>query len=214
MAATQPLPGIPVLATGTRPITGLVLAGGRGSRMQGADKGLQLLHGRPLVGWVIERLAPQVGELLVNANRNLARYAAFGARVVPDAIEGHAGPLAGLQRGLMEASHDLVAAVPCDAPRLPLDLVARLARPLDDSGVDAAYARAGGRDQPVFCVLRRRLLPQLTAFIEDGGRKVEAWFATLRAVAVDFEQEADFANLNTPEELRQAALDWPPAARG
>jgi molybdenum cofactor guanylyltransferase len=184
-------------------ITGLILAGGLGTRMGGADKGLQLLHGRPLIAWVLERLAPQVGEVLINANRNLARYSQFGPRVVPDILAGQAGPLAGLHRGLMEASGSLVAMVPCDAPDFPQDLVSRLATALNERQVDVAFARSGGQSQPVFCLARKSLLPQLTAFVEEGGRKVDAWFATVRAAAVDFGREADFLNVNSTEELRQ-----------
>ena len=182
--------------------TGVILAGGRGSRMGGVDKGLQLLEGKTLAAWVLERLSPQVAEVLINANRNFARYSSFGHRVIPDLNSDHAGPLAGLQRGLMEASFELVVTVPCDAPRFPEDLVRLLAEPLQDRNVDLAVARAGGRIQPVFCMTRKGLLPQLTTFIEDGGRKVDAWFATLRTATVNFESEAGFANINTPEELR------------
>jgi molybdopterin-guanine dinucleotide biosynthesis protein A len=189
------------------PATGLVLAGGQGRRMGGTDKGLQPLRGRPLIAWTLERFAPQVAEVLVNANRNLGVYAGFGHRVVPDLVAGLAGPLAGLQRGLMEAAHDIVVAVPCDAPRLPADLVARLLQPLQDTGVDVAVAHAGGRLQPVFCAVRKARLPDLTAFLEDGGRKVEAWFDTLRTQPVAFADAAAFANINTPEELAALAAD-------
>ncbi len=182
-------------------ITGLILAGGLGRRMGGADKGLQMLGGKPMVEWVLERLSPQVDEVLVNANRNIARYLRLGCRVVPDIIGGNAGPLAGLQRGLMEAAGELVATVPCDAPYFPVDLVRRLAEPLREKNVDLAVARTGNRIQPVFCLARKSLLPQLTTFMEDGGRKVDAWFSTLRIAAVDFDSEAAFANVNTPDDL-------------
>jgi len=200
--SVSPYPGTPA-PTGPASVTGLILAGGRGTRMGGVDKGLQMLRGRPLVAWSLERLAPQVGEILINANRNLARYARFGVRVVPDVVEGHVGPLAGLHRGLMEASGEWVATVPCDAPSFPEDLVARLSVALDAPGVDLAFVRTGTRSQPVFCLARTRLLPQLTAYIEEGGRKVEAWFATIRAAAVDFGAEADFSNVNSPDDLRR-----------
>lgn len=184
-------------------LTGVILAGGLGRRMGGLDKGLQLLEGRPLVTWVLERLSPQVEEVLINANRNVARYASLGYRVIPDLDSERAGPLAGLQRGLMEAAHELVATVPCDAPHFPADLVRKLAQPLREQKVDLAVAKTGQRIQPVFCVARKSLLPQLNAFMEDGGRKVEAWFGTLRTVAVDFGSEAAFTNVNTPEDLRR-----------
>lgn len=189
------------------PATGLVLAGGQGRRMGGTDKGLQPLRGRPLVAWTLERFAPQVPEVLVNANRNLGIYAGFGHRVVPDLVAGLAGPLAGLQRGLMEAAHDIVVTVPCDAPRLPDDLVARLLQPLQRADVDVAVASAGGRLQPVFCAVRKARLPDLTAFLEDGGRKVEAWFDTLRTQPVAFADADAFTNVNTPEELAALAAD-------
>src|SRR6185295_370867 len=107
-------------------ITGVILAGGQGRRMGGVDKGLKILRGKPMVTWAIERFAPQVDEILINANQNLPTYGGFGYRVIPDEIGGFAGPLAGLHRGLSEAKHDLVATTPCDSPFLPRDLIARL----------------------------------------------------------------------------------------
>jgi molybdenum cofactor guanylyltransferase len=193
-------------------ITGVVLAGGQGRRMGGVDKGLRPLRGRPMVAWVIERLQPQVDEVLINANQNLDRYAAFGHRVIPDAIGGFAGPLAGLQRGLTEAAHGLVLTVPCDSPFLPADLAARLATSLDRERADLAVARTGDQPHPVFCLCRRSVLPGLTAFLEGGGRKIDAWYAALRVVEVAFDDQAEaFRNINTREEL--AAAEGPTPAR-
>ena len=167
------------------------------------DKGLQDLRGKPLVHWVIERFVPQVDELLINANANLETYARFGYRVIPDAIDGFAGPLAGLQRGMSEARHDRIATVPCDSPFLPHDLVSRLSSALEQHGADLAVAKTGAQPHPVFCLCRKRLLPGLTAFLGGGGRKIDAWYATLRAVEVSFDDDAAaFSNINTREELR------------
>jgi molybdopterin-guanine dinucleotide biosynthesis protein A len=187
-------------------VTGVVLAGGLGRRMGGVDKGLQWLDGRPMVAHVIDRLGPQVDELLVNANQNLDRYAAFGHRVVPDSIEGFAGPLAGLERGLAMASHPLVATVPCDSPFLPDDLIRRLSAALAGGAADLAVARTGDQPHPVFCLCRRDLHTHLAAFLAGGGRKIDRWYSALRVVEVDFSDEADaFDNLNTPDELQAAA---------
>ena len=187
------------------PVTGVILAGGLGRRMGGVDKGLQLLGGRPMAARVLTRLAPQVDEVLINANQNLERYALLGCRVVPDQLGGYAGPLAGLHCGLAAARHELVATVPCDSPFLPEDLVARLAAPLHDESVDLAVARTGTQPHPVFCLARRRLLPHLCAFLQAGGRKIDAWYATLKVVEVAFDDEAAaFSNINTAEELRCA----------
>ena len=143
--------------------------------MGGVDKGLQLFRGRPMAQWAIERFAPQVQELIVNANQNPGEYARFGYRVVPDEQGGFAGPLAGLHAGMKAASHDLIVTVPCDSPFLPLDLVAR------------------------------SVLPHLEAFLASGGRKIDAWYATLIVVEVSFDDEADaFRNINTLQELRDA----------
>lgn len=173
--------------------------------MGGADKGLQLLGGRPMAARVLTRLAPQVDEVLINANQNLERYALLGCRVVPDQLGGYAGPLAGLHCGLSEARHELVVTVPCDSPFLPEDLVARLATPLQNERVDLAVARTGTQPHPVFCLCRRRLLPHLTAFLQGGGRKIDAWYASLSVVEVAFDDQADaFNNINTPDELRSA----------
>jgi molybdopterin-guanine dinucleotide biosynthesis protein A len=184
-------------------ITGVVLAGGLGRRMGRVDKGLQDLRGKPLVQWVSQRFAPQVDELLINANANLETYARFGYRVIPDAIDGFAGPLAGLQRGMSEARHERIATVPCDSPFLPRDLVSRLSSALEQHGADLAVAKTGEQPHPVFCLCRKRLLPGLTAFLAGGGRKIDAWYATLRAVEVPFDDDAAaFSNINTREELR------------
>ena len=187
-------------------VTGIVLAGGQGRRMGGVDKGLKLLRDRPLVQWVLERLGPQVQEVLLNANQNLGAYSAFGCRVVPDAIAGFAGPLAGLQSGLTAAQHELVVTVPCDSPFLPTDLVARLEDALVRTDADLAVAKTGNQPHPVFCLCRRTLLPHLTAFLESGGRKIDAWYATLKVAEVPFDDEAAaFSNINTRGEL--AAFD-------
>ena len=141
---------MPPITHNPLPITGVILAGGRGTRMGGVDKGLKRLRGRPMVEWVIERLAPQVDEVLINANQNLDAYAALGYRVIPDEIGGYAGPLAGLHRGLSQAAHDLVATVPCDSPFLPADLIRRLAGELSARQADLAVAKTGQQPHPVF----------------------------------------------------------------
>ncbi len=183
-------------------ITGLVLAGGQGSRMGGVDKGLALFRDRPMVAHVIERLRPQVDEILVNANRNPGDYARFGHRVIADEIPGFAGPLAGFERGLAHASCPLVATVPCDSPFLPADLVARLLAALEAQGADLAMARTGGQVHPVFCLLRRAVHASLVDFLAGGQRKIDRWTATLRTVEVAFDDEAGaFANINTRDEL-------------
>ena len=183
-------------------ITGVILAGGQGRRMGTVDKGLRELRGKAMAAWVIERFAPQVDEVLINANQNLDVYAQFGYRVIPDEIGGFAGPLAGLQRGLNEASHPLVATSPCDTPFLPADLVARLHAALEAGAAQLAVARTGDQPHPVFCVCRRDVLPHLTAFLQQGGRKIDAWYATLKVVEVVFDDQPDaFSNINTPSEL-------------
>ena len=183
-------------------ITGIVLAGGQGRRMGGVDKGLQLLNGRPMIAHVIERLAPQVEDIVINANQNREAYAAFGHPVVPDAIEGYAGPLAGRHAGLQAATQALVVTVPCDAPFLPADLFARLATALGDN--DLAVAKTGAQAHPVFALVRRTLLAHLAAYLAGGGRKIDAWYASLKVVEVAFDDEADaFSNINTREELRE-----------
>jgi molybdopterin-guanine dinucleotide biosynthesis protein A len=184
-------------------ITGVILAGGQGRRMGSIDKGLQALQGKPMVEHVIERFAPQVHELLINANQNLDRYARFGHRVIPDEIGGFAGPLAGLQRGLREAAHALVATAPCDSPFLPDDLVARLLVALQDNRADLAVARTGTQPHPVFSLCRRTLLDNLTRYLAGGGRKIDAWYAPLRVIEVAFDDQPEaFSNINTEAELR------------
>jgi molybdenum cofactor guanylyltransferase len=185
-------------------VTGVVLAGGQGRRMGGVDKGLQLLHGKPMVAHVLARLAPQVDEVLINANQNLETYAAFGYRPVPDAIGGFAGPLAGLQAGLSAARHPLVLTVPCDSPFLPLDLFSRLHEKLQQHH-DLAVARTGDQAHPVFALVRTTVRKNLEDFLSRGGRKIDAWYASLRVIEVPFDDEADaFRNINTREELNQA----------
>lgn len=183
-------------------ITGVILAGGLGRRMGNIDKGLQELRGQPMVHWVIERLAPQVDELLINANQNGERYAAFGHRVVPDQIPDFAGPLAGLHAALSAATHPLVATAPCDSPFLPADLVARLLAALTAADAELAVARTFDQAHPVFCLCKREVLPHLTEFLESGGRKIDRWYSTLKIVEVAFDDEAEaFENINTREEL-------------
>jgi molybdopterin-guanine dinucleotide biosynthesis protein A len=184
-------------------VSGIVLAGGQGRRMGSVDKGLQILHGKPMVQWVIERFTPQVDEIIVNANQNVQQYEAFGHSVVRDQIGGFAGPLAGLHAGLTAAKHPLVATVPCDSPFLPDDLVERLKGALGDK--DLAVARTGEQPHPVFALVRTSVLENLAAFLAGGGRKIDAWYASLQVIEVGFDDEAEaFRNINTVEELNKA----------
>jgi molybdopterin-guanine dinucleotide biosynthesis protein A len=183
-------------------VTGVILAGGLGRRMGGLDKGLQPLRGKPMAQWALERLAPQVDEVLINCNQNLEAYARFGPRLVPDDIAGFAGPLAGLHAGIKAAQHPLVVTVPCDSPFLPLDLVARLRHALHEN--DLAVAKVLGRQQPVFTLVRRSVLAYLESFLAAGGRKMDAWYAKLKVGEALFDDEAEaFRNINTLEELQK-----------
>ncbi|MGZ8260229.1 MAG: molybdenum cofactor guanylyltransferase MobA [Caldimonas sp.] len=188
-------------------ITGLVLAGGRGSRMGGVDKGLQPHLGMPLALHALLRLSPQVGELLINANRNLAAYESMGTPVWPDPLPDYPGPLAGFLAGLEHCSTTFLATVPCDSPRFPEDLVARLAARLeaDDADLAMAATREGGelRPQPVFCLMRATVIESLVRFTGSGRRKIDAWTATLRSVEVPFDDAEAFANANTLAELER-----------
>ncbi len=188
------------------PVTGLILAGGRGSRMGHVDKGLQSFRGKPLVAHVIDRLSPQVGELLINANQNLDAYSAFGHRVIADEVPGFAGPLAGFERGLTHATHDLVITAPCDSPFLPEDLVSRMLAQLSQHRADVAVAKTGDQAHPVFCLMKKELLASLCAFLESGQRKIDRWYPAHRVVEVAFDDQPDaFLNINTPAE--KAALE-------
>jgi molybdopterin-guanine dinucleotide biosynthesis protein A len=182
-------------------ITGLILAGGLGRRMGGADKGLQRFEGRPLVAHVIERLAPQVDGLLINANRNADAYAAFGYPVIADCIGGFAGPLAGIHAGLAACATPLLATAPCDAPRLPTDLVGRLrdALLLADAGI-AVPATADGL-QPAFALMRREVLPDLEAYLAAGHHRMQEWCRGLAMCVVEFADDTGFFNANTPADL-------------
>lgn len=178
-------------------ITGLVLAGGQGSRLGGRDKGLVMLGGQPLIKRVIDRLAPQVDQLLINANRNSDSYIRLGPPVIGDLRSDFPGPLAGIDAGLARVAHGLLAIVPCDSPFLPDNLIARLHAALLEQDAEIAVARAGGELQPVFALLRAELREALVRFMAADDRRIAAWFRQHKLAVVDFADEAAFANLNT-----------------
>ena len=210
-------------ATASATITALLLAGGRGSRMGGVDKGLQNFHGMPLAQRALRRLQQQTlppAEWMINANRNLAAYEAFGVPVWPDALPDYAGPLAGFLTGLERCKTPLLLTLPCDVPNFPLTLCERLAHALQAQDAEIAMAAAPEPDahgqprlraQPVFCLLRTHLLDSLRRFTQQSGRKIDAWTAQHRQVIVPFDEATDdphaFANANTLAELR--ALEQP-----
>jgi molybdopterin-guanine dinucleotide biosynthesis protein A len=180
----------------------VILAGGQGNRMDGQDKGLIQLKGRPLVEWVIEALQPQVSQILISANRNLERYQQLGYPVFTDETEGFAGPLAGLSQAMKHASGTLILAVPCDTPFLPRDLVARLQDSLLTNNADIAFPIVEGRTQHAIMLCQRRIADKLEEYIREGGRKVATWQQSMQTVEVPF--ETPFLNINTQEDLRQA----------
>jgi molybdopterin-guanine dinucleotide biosynthesis protein A len=188
-------------------ITGLILAGGRGTRMGGVDKGLQTYRGIPLALHATLRLSPQVGEVMINANRNLAAYESMGVQVWPDVIPDFAGPLAGWLAGLEHCTTPYMVTVPCDTPDFPLDLVDRLARGLTEADAEIAMAvttKDGEKQiQPVFCLLKSELLESLVAFLHAGQRKVAGWTSQHRCVEVGFDDYSAFFNANTVAELQQ-----------
>lgn len=178
-------------------ITGVILAGGAGRRVGGADKGLLPLAGRPMVAWVIDALRPQVGALLLGVNRSRDAYDTFGLPLVGDAHDGFAGPLAGVHAALAAAGTDFVLTAPCDTPRLPADLVVRLGHALDAGGADIAVAVAGGRLHPVHALMRRTLAGDAHAALRDGACRLDAWQARHRVVQVPFDDAGAFTNINT-----------------
>jgi molybdopterin-guanine dinucleotide biosynthesis protein A len=198
-----------------RDISAIILAGGRGTRMGGVDKGLQNFHGKPLALHAASRLKIQqggpLGAVMFNANRNLADYAAFGLPVWPDGLADYAGPLAGFQIGLQHCETDYLLTLPCDTPLFPLDLAQRLALALEREDAEIAMVAAPEEDgqlraQPVFCLLQRELLESLVRFTANGGRKVDQWTARHKTVLVHFGAPGDdsqaFFNANTLEELQ------------
>jgi len=193
---------VKIAAAERGPITGVILAGGRAQRMGGDDKGLLAVAGRPLAGWVMATLAPQVDRVLLNANRNQSRYQALGATVISDQLSGFQGPLAGMAAGLAAADSDYVAFVPCDSPLLPDDLIARLWQAMDSQQADIAVAHDGQRMQPVCALLRRRLLGSLQRDLADGERCVDRWYAHQHTALADLSSHPlAFLNANTPQQL-------------
>ncbi|NML45517.1 molybdenum cofactor guanylyltransferase MobA [Ramlibacter sp. G-1-2-2] len=194
-------------------ITGVILAGGRGSRMGGVDKGLQAFHGMPLALQTLLRLQPQVAEVMVNANRNLSAYESFGVPVWPDGLADYAGPLAGFLVGLERCETEYLVTVPCDTPLFPADLVVRLAEAMEREGAEIAMAAAREQEgsepraQPVFSLMRHALMESLVRFTHAGGRKIDAWTGQHRTVLVPFDRPGDdpaaFFNANTLAELHK-----------
>ena len=192
-------------------ITGLILAGGRGSRMGHVDKGLQPFRGQAMAAHVLARLAPQLGSVAINANQNLEAYAAFGVPVWPDELAGFEGPLAGLETGLRRCATPLLATAPCDSPFLPADLIARLHAALLEQGADLALAETEEADEagtlriqphPVFALVKTAALPHLSAYLAGGGRRMDGWYGAIQVARVRFDDASAFRNINTLRELQ------------
>lgn len=188
-------------------IAGVILAGGHGSRLGGEDKGLVEVAERPMIDYVVDRFAPQVNQLFINANRNIDRYRELGYPVICDTVEDFAGPLAGIAVVLNRCGSPYLAISPCDSPFLPTDLVARLAKPLSNSHATVSVAVGGGRPQPVFAIISAQLQHSLNDYLAGGGRKIMSWYRQQDLVEVDFGSDTSpFANINAPDELAAAAL--------
>ncbi|MCG7868245.1 MAG: molybdenum cofactor guanylyltransferase MobA [gamma proteobacterium symbiont of Stewartia floridana] len=191
--------------------TAVILAGGRGSRMGGNDKGLILFDGKPLIEHVINTIAPQVGRLLINANRNMVEYQRFGYPVIRDELSGYQGPLAGIYSALEQITTPNLITVPCDGPRLPKDLVARLVSARETAAADIVVAHDGKRLQPVYALISKKLRPSLKDYLDGGDRKIDLWYAQHKMVTADFSDIPEtFLNINTPEERNE--LEQPQTA--
>ena len=185
-------------------MTGVILAGGEARRMGGEDKGLLRLAGRPMIEYVIAALRPQVGALLINANRNHEVYSRYHCPVIADELAGFNGPLAGMASAMRVAQSEYIATVPCDSPFVPADLVSRLAAGLEQAGAEICVAHNGERMQPVFSLIRNSLLESLLDFLRRGERKIDRWYAGQRTAIADFSDEPDtFLNVNTPGDLQK-----------
>ena len=183
--------------------TGVILAGGRATRMGGRDKGLLPLAGKPMVEWVMAALKPQVADIIINANRNLDAYAAYGYRVVSDRLHGFCGPLAGIASSMESASTPYIVTTPCDSPLVPLDLAHRLYQALHVNRAEISVAHNGERLQPVFALLTCTLSNSLLSYLEAGERKIDTWYSRHKLAIVDFSDSADaFININTPVEIQ------------
>jgi len=196
-------------------ISGLILAGGRGSRMGHVDKGLQAFRGTTMAAHVLARLAPQVASVAINANQNLDTYAAFGVPVWQDDLAGFAGPLAGLETGLRRCQTPYLLTAPCDSPFLPVDLAERLLAALEEQDADLAFAATGEpgtrmQAHPVFCLVKTSLLPVLSSYLAEGGRRMDGWYKDVKAVEVLFEDADAFRNINTLDELHSLDTSRPP----
>jgi molybdenum cofactor guanylyltransferase len=187
-------------------ITGVILAGGRAQRMGGIDKGLIPLNGKPMVEHILAAVRPQVGALLINANRNLEEYGRYGLPVIPDRMGDYFGPLVGMASALEVSTTAYLLTVPCDSPLIPADLAARLYQKLQEADAEISVVHDGERMQPVFALLRRELLPSLLAYLDAGGRKIDTWYAQHRLALADFSDRQELCcNVNTPDE--QARLE-------
>jgi molybdopterin-guanine dinucleotide biosynthesis protein A len=188
-------------ATPVADITAVILAGGKARRMDGMDKGLINLNGRALIDYIISVLRPQAGDILINANRNLQQYSRYGLPVVADMLGGYFGPLVGMATGMHTTDRPYIVTVPCDSPLIPGTLVETLYRSLDEQQADISVAHDGTRMQPVFALLRCELLPDLLAYLDEGGRKIDTWYDRQRLAIADFSDSPDtFLNLNTPQD--------------
>ncbi len=187
-------------------ITGVILAGGRARRMNGVDKGLLEFAGKPLVEHTLARLAPQVSEVMINANRNHARYASYGVTVVADNLDGYCGPLAGMYSALCATQADYIVTAPCDSPLIPDSLVQRMMTTLLRENAELCSAHDGSHLQPIYALIPRALTADLHSYLMSGGRKVEDWLRRHRLVMADFsDQPESFLNINTPYDMRGAS---------
>ena len=188
-------------------ITGLILAGGRAQRMGGIDKGLIPFHDKPLIEFAISRLKSQVGSILINANRNITKYASYDYPVIVDETPDFSGPLAGFSAGLKVCNTPYLLTTPCDSPLLPINLGSRLATEMEHGDFQLVYASSKEADgkiwaQPVFCLMHVNLQESLNAFLQKGDLKIDRWFREVRSSTVVFDDTQAFANVNTPEELK------------